>query len=80
MKMKYMIFILFLVLSVSCSKSTVDPELPDVEKPVPQPETDEFVPLKGCVVLDIVQRSGELENSTDTGRNQISAGRFIVYL
>ena len=71
--MKYMIFILLLVLSVSCSKSTVDPELPDVEKPVPQPETDEFVPLKGCVVLDIVQRSGELENSSDTGRNLYSA-------
>ena len=73
LKMKNILFILLLVLSVSCSKSTVGPGLPQVDKPVPQPGTDEFVPLKGCVILNTVQHSGELENSSDTGRNLYSA-------
>ena len=78
------LFILIEVMCTSCGDNIQEDdswmELPqEVPKDTLQVEivTDEFIPGKQCVLLDVTTRNGDVEGDNETGRNLYSADYIL---
>lgn len=83
--MRYWIYVCVLMVSLfwsGCQDSSVEKEIPEFppteeEPPVVEPEIEEFVSGKQCVLLDVTRRNGDDEEGGETGRNLYSAGYML---